>query len=830
MTLMENKFVKKTMEFIAHYSKERNEKQFLREHLKSVSTIASKAASKISCPEIGKMVGLLHDLGKYSSAFQEYLKSATGIIEDYGEHLEPENQKGKIDHSTTGAQLFWNEVVKSDIDKKMHVLAQFVTLAIFSHHSGLIDCITPDGEDGFTKRINKDHQLTYYHDVLKNVDQEVYSEVKDLLAKNEFSNEFFERLKNIVQSKNKSELVIKFHAGLLLKFLFSCLIDADRTDTADFENLKNKEIRQNNTYKSWDILIERFENKIREFEQNSNKNPIDDIRKQISNECKEKAEKQQGIFTLTVPTGGGKTLASLRFALYHAKKYGLDRIIYVIPYTSIIDQNAQVVREILELNPDEKGNIVLEHHSNLLPEIENSNTKLLAENWDAPIVFTTAVQFLETVFGAGTRSIRRFHQMARSVIIFDEIQTLPIKTVHLFNNTINFLIENCKTTVVLCTATQPLLNRVDELKGKLYFTHENEIIPNVEKLFSKLKRVEVIDRTKSQGWSDDEIASLAIEEAEIHKSCLVVVNTKKSAINLYQKILTEIKSKHVFHLSTSMCPAHRIMVLNKIKNLLKNNEQCICVSTQLIEAGVDVDFGSVIRFIAGVDSIAQAAGRCNRNGKRSSGNVFIVNPREEIIDSLTDIKEGKQITLRILNEMKNSDSDLPSDFLHPKIMETYFQYYFYNRAPIMTYPIIGEREDNLLNMLSENVFAVNEHKRIHNSAPNIFFRQSFKTAAEYFKTIDAPTIGVIVPFEDEGKEIISELLSQFAFEKRFKTLKKAQRYTVNVYPNLLDKLIQQSAISQVPDIGIYILSDERYYHWAYGLSEIPAQEYELLIQ
>jgi CRISPR-associated endonuclease/helicase Cas3 len=817
------------MDYLAHYSEQRKEKQLLKEHLKNVSSLVKNFATKISCPEIGEILGILHDFGKYSSAFQEYIKTANGIVEDNVEHIEYENQKGKIDHSTAGAQLFWNEVQKDRNDLKRQVFAQLAALCVLSHHSGLIDCLTPDGEDGFTKRINKNYELTYYNEVLENADNEICQEVKTLLSIKDAYNEFLSIFKNILQDKNKSELIKKFQTGLLAKFLFSCLIDADRTDTADFETPINNRRRQFGDYISWDILVERFEKHLKVFENKPDKNEIDKIRKEISNLCKKKADSSQGIFTLTVPTGGGKTLASLRFALHHAKKHKLDRIIYVIPFTSIIDQNAQVVREILEINPEEKGSIVLEHHSNILPEFENSKTKLLTENWDAPIVFTTTVQFLETVFGAGTRSIRRFHQMAKSVIIFDEIQTLPIKTIHLFNNTINFLIENCKTTVVLCTATQPLLNMVDEQKGRLFFSEENEIIPNVEELFSNLKRVEVIDKTKNQGWSVDEIATLAIEQTGINKNCLIVVNTKKNAINLYQRILKEINSENVFHLSTSMCPAHRIKVLDRIKTLLKNNEQCICVSTQLIEAGVDVDFGSVIRFVAGVDSIAQAAGRCNRNGKRPSGNVFIVNPTEEIIDSLMDIKEGKQITLRILNEMKNPKNNLPNDFLHPEIMERYFQFYFYDRAYIMSYPINGERDDNLLNMLSENTLALGEYIRINNDAPNIFFRQSFKSAAEYFKFIDAPTVGVVVPFEAEGKEIISELLSQFAYEERFKILRKAQRYTVNVYPNQLEELVKQSVITQVPDIGVYMLNDDRFYHHAFGLSKNPIQEYESLI-
>lgn len=815
--------------FIAHIRNVNQESQDLRSHLLNVSRLVANYTRKLKNEHVGELLGVLHDLGKYSSAFQNYIKSATNLSEQNENKVDHEKLKGKIDHSTAGAQLIWEYAANTNDNKKL-IFAQFLALCIASHHGGIIDCITPDGQNEFARRIKKNYEQTFLQEVKTNADKEILDTINKLIKSEEAYNEFLSILKRIVQDKNKTELIKKFYTGLFLKFCYSCLIDGDRNDTIDFENPDKKIIRQNDKYIKWDVLIERFERKIKDFEEKIDKNSIDNIRARISNTCKEKAESKQGIFSLTVPTGGGKTLASLRFALHHAQKYQLDRIIYVIPFTSIIDQNAQIIRDILETEPHEKGTIVLEHHSNLLPANENDKTKNLKENWDAPIIFTTMVQFLETVFGPGTRQIRRFHQMAKSILIFDEIQTLPIKTVHLFNNTINFLVENCNTTVVLCTATQPLINNVTEQKGKLILSLENEIVDNIEELFQNLKRVDIIDKTKTSGWNIDEISEFAIEQTKTKKNCLIIVNTKKNAINLYQSIIKKINLIPVFHLSTSMCPEHRIQTLNKIKYLLNNNEECICISTQLIEAGVDVDFGCVIRFLAGLDSIVQAAGRCNRNGIKNNSKVFIVNPIEEGIDSLTEIKVGKEIAFRVLNEIKNTESNLPNDLLHPKILERYFKYYFYDRSSIMSYPINTEREDNLLNMLSENTLAVEEYKRINNSAPNIYFRQSFKTASEHFKVIDAPTLGIIVPYESEGKEIITELFNQFAYEKRSKLLKRAQRYTVNVYDQLLQQLIKQNAIRQVPEIGVYVLTDSRFYHPAFGLSENPTQEYELLIQ
>ena len=821
------------MEYIAHISEDSDSKriQTVLKHLLNTGDLARKNGAKIGAEEITELIGFLHDLGKYSNAFQNYLQSATGVIsEDDYDYVDANKLKGKIDHSSAGAQYVWQYITNlNPKDPKLLILGQALALCIASHHSGLINCISPDGEDEFSKRMNKSNEKTFYDEVIQNADKEIIQKINSIISKPEFILKFTEILRKLLANNKNNELLIRFHAGLLIKYLFSCLIDADRTDTADFETPANSRKRQLGDYVSWDILIERFEEHLKLFKSKSDRNKIDEIRNRISEACMLRAQDQQGIYTLTVPTGGGKTLASLRFALHHARKHKLDRIIYVIPYTTIIEQNANVVREILEIKESEKGKIILEHHSNLLPEVQTSKSKLLTENWDAPIVFTTIVQFLETIYGAGTRGIRRMHQLAKSVIIFDEIQTLPIKTVHLFNNAINFLVDNCNTSIVLCTATQPLLNQVDQNKGRLNFTKQNEIAPNIETLFKELRRVHVIDKSKTDGWSVEEIAELAINQTRQTNSCLVVVNTKKNAKILFENIKNITTNIPVYHLSTSMCPAHRLNVFNEIKRKLSSDEPIICVSTQLIEAGVDIDFGTVIRFMAGIDSIIQAAGRCNRNGKRPISNVFIVNPKEEVIDSLVDIKVGKEITQRILYEMKNSEAGLPEEFIHPKIMERYFQYYFYNRSDLMTYPVDEVCEDTLLNMLSINAKAVGEYERKYNTRPNIYFRQSFQTTAEYFRAIDAPTIGIIVPYENEGIVIIADLFSQFAFEKRYDLLKRAQRYTVNVYPNVLKKLEEQNAIAVVPEIEVYTLSDKRYYHSKFGLDTEIANDYETLL-
>lgn len=799
--------------YIAHINAKR-QFQYLHHHLFNVASLCSQKCSKVGLPKTGELAGLLHDIGKYSKFFQEYINS---INKDESNNTDYLSLKGKIDHSTAGAQYLWNKFNNSTRSFDS-IAAQIIALCVASHHSGLIDCISPDGENVFFERMTKNDEKTHLNEVIQNIDQDIYKRIEEITNSQDFVSEIKLFFKNIIERYKKNELIIRFQTALMTRLIFSCLIDADHTDTANFEN---KNSRNNNKYLPWDILIKRLDDYLLKLDNKSEKHPIDTIRKQISDECYKRSEDPAGIFTLTVPTGGGKTLASLRFALNHAKKNKLERIFYIIPYTTIIEQNAQIAREALEILDEEKGNIILEHHSNLLPELLSSQNKTLTENWDVPIVFTTNVQFLETFFGSGTRSARRMHQLANSVIVFDEIQTLPIKTVHLFCNAINFLVNFCNSSVVLCTATQPLLNKVSQEKGHIEFSNANEIITNVSDLFSDLKRVEIINNIKPQGWETNEIAKFALENAKKYGSCLVIVNTKESAKKLY----LDCKEFQIgtYHLSTNMCPAHRSKVLKTIKQKLNSNEPIICISTQLIEAGVDIDFGAVIRYLAGLDSIAQAAGRCNRNGKRKIGYVYVINPADDNIDHLTDIKVGKEKTERILRESNNGDIDL----LHPTIMEKYFQYYFYERADEMSYKIRNDRDDTLLNMLSMNIYAVGEYERKYNKTPAIYFRQSFMSAFEAFKTIDAPTQGIIVPYED-GEKIISELFSEFAYEKRFQLLKKAQRYTVNVFPNVLNKLIEERVIKEVPEIGVFVLNDKRYYHHEFGLSMGKASVYEFL--
>lgn len=818
-------------ELFAHIREKDKEPQLLYRHLQAVSTFAGQFASKIGLAKTGEVLGWLHDYGKASEKFQRYLLSGEGLIDpDSEEYIDPITHKGKIDHTTAGAQMIY-EMLWSKGGKEK-IAAQVLALCIASHHSGLIDCLKPNGENDFKRRMEKPDESTRKAEASSNLG-EIEEAVKEMLSQ-EVVEQVYAKLQSLKESGDSKE-TYAFKAGLLIRFLLSCLLDADRLDTADFEMPFKAHLRNYGEYHPWETLIERLDVRLREFEQKENKNEVDELRTQVSQSCFDFAQKPIGIYQLTVPTGGGKTLASLRFALNHAKQHGMDRVFHVIPYTSIIDQNAQDIRKILE-DMDEKGNyldrVVLEHHSNLTPEEETRRHNLLAENWDAPVVLTTQVQFLEALFGAGTRSARRMHQLANSVIILDEVQTVPIKTIHMMNVALRFLVHDCGATVVLCTATQPPLDKLDNKYRALIIQSDQRIIQNEKELSEKLKRVEVFDERKVGGWSQEEVAKLAEQQLQEKGSVLAVVNTRHSARALYQAIADrKIEGVLLYHLSTNMCPAHRLDVLDEIKEKLAQNQPVICVSTQLIEAGVDIDFGAVIRYLAGLDSIAQSAGRCNRHGHQRPqfGNVWVVNPKDESIDKLKDIVIGSEKTQTVLDDFKANPETFGNSRIGLEAMAAYYGHYYWMRKDEMKYKIgvssLAGRDDDLFNLLSTNTLSVSRHQ----ATPDMQFVQSFLTAAKEFHPIESLTRGVVVQYGDNGKEIVTDLCGTPELEKQYKLLKKAQRYSVNLFSYQFDQLYKTGAIQEVQKgAGVFYL-DEQYYSNDFGWSDEPVNDMKVQI-
>ncbi|MBF0140546.1 MAG: CRISPR-associated helicase Cas3' [Magnetococcales bacterium] len=829
----QNKYLYVEKQTIAHHRKSDRQNQLLENHLQGVANQAKVFADKLQLGRLGELLGLLHDMGKYSASFQDYLRLAIRTTTTFqeGNSHDPDcdatdDQPRRVDHSSAGAQWVWHRLrLLQEKDPIASMVGQIVALCVASHHSGLMDCLHPSAnkpvEDHFSRRMNKEEQQTHLDEVRTTMDPQIKDQLDAIMNDGSWVAILQKILQDIAKGDRGKKRVIYQKIGLLVRFLFSCLIDADRIDSADFEHPDWSALRANGRYADWQTLCDRLEQHLAELPCS---HPVDEARHRIANHCREAAERDKGCYTLTVPTGGGKTLSSLRFALHHARRLGMERIFYIIPYTSIIDQNARVVRSILE-KEGEEGSIVLEHHANLTGETETWPQKVMArESWDAPIIFTTMVQFLETLFGGGTRGVRRMHRLAKAVIIFDEPQTLPVNCVHLFNNAVNFLQERCGCSLLFCTATQPLLHSVDAAKGALKLSDNAELMPEVTTLFQNLQRVRIQYRHQPEGWSVERVAELALAEVDRTRSCLVVVNTKAWARALYRACRERGKVPLV-HLSTSMCPAHRRAVLREIMARLPD-QPILCISTQLIEAGVDVDFGTVIRALAGVDSIAQAAGRCNRHGMREKAVVHVVNLAGEKLKNLQEIEIGQDKARVVLEK-------LPDDPIGPEAISLYYKNFFFARADRMDYPITNNQgigvQDTLLNLLSTNDKTTQSYERDHQGQPKIHFRQSFMTAGKLFKVIDAPSQGILVPYGTEGNEVIAALCSSDTPEKQYALLRRAQHYAVNLFPDDLGRFRNDGIVQEIqPGTGIFYLVDHRYYSPEFGLSDNPEGKMEVL--
>ena len=808
-------------DYIAHVRKSDGQPQSLQTHLIETAEIAKLLAAKLDLDQAGELLGLMHDFGKYSRKFQKYIHDETGLFNPDLDDEESTPNGSKVDHSTAGAQWAYRELRKFGAAQGIgELFGQMLGLCIASHHGeGLIDCLDGEGNPKWIERFNKTDELTHLVECERNADEVVQQKAYELAGEN-LIRSLLNAVKPILSNQTINNKIKEFYLGCLTRFLFSCLIDADRINSSDFEREAQKEVRRLTEKPDWQPAIDKLEAKLAGFE---NRYPIDEIRRRISDDCLKRAADSQGIYTLTVPTGGGKTLASLRYALHHAQKHNLDRIIYIIPYTSIIDQNAQAVREILG------EDWVLEHHSNLEPEKQSWQDKLLSENWDKPIVFTTMVQFLDAWFGGGTRGARHIHPMTNSVMIFDEIQTLPVKCVHLFCNVLNWLTTFGKSTAVLCTATQPLLGESSlqnfpedkrgsiTARGLLRLPENAEIMgkhQDLNKLFADLSRVEIRFNEKAGGWNVEEAGAFLLEQFQTTPSCLFIVNTKKWAQELYQYCKEQnVPLEALFHLSTHQCAAHRKAIFDTIKARLKNGEPVICISTQLIEAGVDISMACVIRALGGLDSIAQAAGRCNRHGEKDGkGQVWVLNLQEQDFTRiLPDIQAGKTHTERVFRDF------VGQDILQPVAMERYFEYYFYQRSDEMSYSVKNSATGSLLDWLSDNALNPYGEKNNKRSKPLPLLMQSFKSAGRAFQAIDAPTRAVIVPY-GEGAKLIAKLCGEWDPKEMYDAKKKAQRYSVNVFPNVWDKLQKENALHEtIEGSGIYYLN-ERYYNDEFGLS------------
>lgn len=790
--------------YIAHIRKKDEEIQTVEEHLLEVKKIAEEIGDKIGVKHIAGLAGMLHDMGKYSEAFLNYIKTAVY-------HPEKAPTRGTVDHSTAGGRLLHELYHTENIREIPARLAEIVGNAVISHHSYLKDFLNEQLESPYLKRVQYKnledfpHAKAMFYRFVMNEDR--FSDYVDRACA---------ELKTYLE-KDKTKTTEQ-KCMFLTKFVFSALIDADRTNTRLFEEGKSYAPLENRK-KLFETYYKKLMEKNNSFLKKEDANtPINVLRRKMSEQCEAFADKPSDIFTLSIPTGGGKTLASLRYALKHAQIYNKKRIIYVVPYTTIIEQNAAEVRKILQ---DDEN--ILEHHCNVImdtnehDEDENDDgimstkekLKLAKDNWDSPIIFTTMVQFLDTFYAKGTRNIRRLHNLCEAIIIFDEVQKVPVHCVSLFNCALNFLKMYGNSSMVLCTATQPALEFVEY---KLDISKEAEMIEDIDNVIQAFKRVEIVDRASNQLFTNKNLVDFVEEQLETCKSILIILNTKAVVRDLYEKLSDQLEGIPIYHLSTSMCAAHRNHVLEEIREQLDNKEPIICISTQLVEAGIDVSFSCVIRSLAGLDSIAQAAGRCNRHGEMGEiQNVYIIDHVEENLNKLREIERGKSITKQILKDLQFDPECLGGHLLSREAMTRYFREFYGELATDLDYYIKKLKKpmtELLMQKRSQNKYC-RAYKQQNKKELELFLVNSYETAAQYFQVIDQPTTSVIVPF-GEGEEIIADLNSNRTIEDIGNLLRKAQQFTVNLYKHELDQLAQNGGLETIFDNQLYVLTAGAY--------------------
>ncbi|GIP32708.1 CRISPR-associated helicase/endonuclease Cas3 [Paenibacillus sp. J2TS4] len=716
-----------------------------------------------------------------------------------------------MDHSTAGGKLIYQLFHEGDSSALDQLTAEWISMCILSHHGGLRDFISPDIASPYLERVKFKEIPEFEHAVATFFKQQIgWDELEN------YFNQAAREVEAIVTQRQQQKLqVITF--SFILKYIFSCLIDADRTNTRIFEeeNEEPPESPMNSTVlfkKCYAALMDKIDS-YRTGEDAHH--PINLLRSKMSDQCEAAAYKPPGMYTLSIPTGGGKTLASLRYALKHAIEYGKERIIYIVPYTTIIEQNAEDIRKIL-------GNEIhiLEHHSNVIEEQEEEEEaydqnkkklKLAKDNWDNPIIFTTMVQFLNVFFARGTRNVRRLHNLANSVLIFDEVQSVPVQCISLFNEALNFLSHYGRSSIVLCTATQPAL---DFVENKLKIPTDAEIIQDLELVTDCFKRVKIVDNTTPDGYNANELKALILTEMEKVDSLLVILNTKQAVRKLYTQLNDKAEREHhryeMFHLSTGMCPAHRKEILEEVrKNLATGGRRVICVSTQLIEAGVDISFQCVVRSLAGLDSIAQAAGRCNRHGKDEIRNVYVIKSADEQLSKLKEIRIGAEKSARILDEFERKPDEFGNDLLSPEAMTKYFEYYYTEIKYDLNYrlPVINQEAFKLLSLNEDNVTALQRKSGMNT---RLISKQSFAAVERYFEVIDQPTTSVLVPFNDEANEIIADLNGELDSEQLTSLLRRAQQYVINIYTHELKQLDQDNNIKLLLHGNVYALKEVAY--------------------
>jgi CRISPR-associated endonuclease/helicase Cas3 len=727
----------------------------LSDHQEKVSHSSANFADAFGARAWGDILGRCHDLGKLSSDFQNYLRREGSRSADAGaeEDADTHTSGKRVDHSTFGARF---------VEKSVAGLAgQMLAFCIAGHHTGLPD-------ESSSEDLGQRSTLRY------KLDAEKYR-IPDV-------SEPGVKLTNLTPPLKPCSGYAAFQLGFFTRMLFSCLIDADRARTEEFCDPDKAEERSGFGGDAGRPMLAaiktQLERSLREMNEKAEPTEVNRQRAIVLKHCREAANLPPGFFSLNVPTGGGKTLSSLAFALDHALKEGhkLRRVVMAIPFTSIIEQTADVYRNALgPLAPK----ALVEHHTNLQPAHDTRANQFGVENWDVPIVVTTNVQLLESLFAYRTTPCRKLHNLARSVIVLDEAQTIPVELLKPTLAALKELVLNYGCSIVLCTATQPALEKRSNFE--LGIENVRPIIPDAVPLFQALRRVEVHYLEGKQ--SDDQLSSLMLRE----RSALCIVNTKKHASRLYDKIVVGSDSAECFHLSTWMCGEHRRHILEKVRDRLKDGTPCRVVSTQLVEAGVDLDFPTVYRAEAGFDSIAQAAGRCNREGKLSLGFTYVFEADERPPKGLL------QTAADVARELHS----LHPDPLDPTAVEAYFRHFYWMKQ--------SEWDKH----------GVMKTMNIDHGRGRLLFQ--FREMADAYRIIRDEQLPVLVPYSNDPR-VDNLVWDKLAANKvPFLAQREMQPYLVSVRKKAVEQMQERGFVTEHQS-GVWILHNRSLYSRKKGLN------------
>lgn len=789
---------------------DRTQWQPLHEHLRKVAEKSAAFAKSFGYEQWGRTLGLLHDAGKACDRFQnDRLNDRPDV------HL---------DHAALGArqalELYGGCGDRGDSTRAQAYMGELMAYAILGHHRGMKDSL--DVEERI-KRIDlppaPDRPIDDYGSY-----QDMLGEFPTTMPpdRSELEPTMLSRIMQLSANKGPDRVMqqrLSFSTQALTRMLFSCLVDADWLDTESFLSPEEAEKREHG-HDSIPSLLDRLERHLEELSRGAKETPVNIARDAVLIDCKEGAASKPGLFTLTVPTGGGKTLSSMEFALRHAMAHGLERVIYAIPFTSIVEQSAAVFRGILGAEN------VLEHHSNYDFEAAAKEgreyERLAVQNWDAPVIVTTNVQLLESLFSNKPGKCRKLHSIARSVIVLDEAQTIPIELMRSTLAALEGLVFDFGASVVLCTATQPAVQNEWPFGSR-----PRELCGAHEELFSRAFGGRVRYQIVGEIPEDDLVDKLVSS-----RQALCIVGKKAEALALYRDVVAHAREIGLlddvrepceagfFHLSAHMVPAHRSQMIAKIINRLNPNhpdagKRCVVISTQLIEAGVDVDFPVVWREMAGLDSVVQAAGRCNRNGRRTDelgnkipGDVFVFEFSErDGAFSRPNARTFLGKTRSIATELLNVDGLSIDD----ESVAIYFKR-CYQAEGLDTKCVVkddgkGRREYGAglyEEMSSKDHFL--SSKDLLSRYMN--YRFDFETYARTYKVIEDAGEPVFVPWGDKGRELLNRLHSCGASHEEASLIRQLQPYSISVYPQLIGVLEREGLIERLSLASVLRMEDD----------------------